>query len=548
MKNSNIIIKIIIPLILAIFFFLIASFSIQDKTITTDEDCHMVRGIMLLETGDYRLNQHHPILANVLHAIPAVFNPDLETPDLESEKWQEAKKDAIAWNLVDINGGHIDFSQNILYNSRLVNIVMSSIFLFIFYHVILKLFGTIPAISASTLMTLSPTFIAHSSLVTTDTPVTIFIFLSSIPVVFFIKYYKNIKHRNIALGLFILLSFLALITKYTALIPFLICTLVILIYSFVRERNLKYPTILLLIILLSTFLLSFASYGFRTDTLKASAYEHQPTIQDDYNHIGYLPTEPLNIQGFVKNTYENVPLPMPEYIRGFYENVFKHNLYGHTTYFIGDFSADGHILYFPTAFLIKEPIPIVILTITSLFLSAIYLCRYRKIKPEYLVLILVPITLTVFSLKSDLNLGIRHILPIYPFIFLLVGITIQWIYNNHRILFNYAIIPLIALTLLSVLQAFPHYIEYFNEFIGDKQNAYKYLRDSNLDWGQNRYLVQRYTEENPEEDYKIIRVESMFQNPAHISKEMQDFQDRYHEGDLEVLDYISNTHWVIEKD
>ncbi len=530
-KNSNIILKIIIPLILCISFFLISSLSIKDKTNTTDEGFHLVRGIMLLKTKDYRLNQHHPFLANAIHSIPAVLNKDLKTPDLEGENWKYAKKDQIAWELIGVNGGDIDFSKNILYGPRLINIFFSTIFIFIFYQIVFKLFGKIPAIVSSIFLSISPTFIAHSSLVTTDTPVTALIFLKTISLVFFVKYYKNAKRKKQILAIFIILSFLSLITKYTAIVPFFTCTLFLVGYIFFKEKNLLNTLKTLLIILTSVFLLSFASYGFRTDTLKNSAYGNENKIEDDYKHINKLPTEPLNLQGFIKNTYENVKIPMPEYVRGFYENVFKHNLYGHKSFFLGEISDKGWTMYFPTTFTLKEPIPTIILSLTSISFSIWYLIKQKKIKNEYIILIIVPVILLLLSMKSSLNLGVRHLLPIFPFIFLLIGVVVGYFYEKNKKLVFASMVPLIVFMYFSVLISFPHYIEYFNEFIGKRENGYKYLRDSNLSWGQNKYFVEKYKKENPEENYEIIEIKVETPFPK-----------------KEILDYISNTHWVVEEE
>ncbi len=547
-KNSNIIVKIIIPLIICFSFFSLSALSIKEKTNTFDEGFHMVRGIMLLKTGDYRLNQHHPILANVIHSIPAVLNPNLKTQSLKDDDWIFAKKDEMGWELIKINGGDIEFSKNILYQSRLLNILLSTIFLFVFYQIIFKLFNSPTAIISTIGLSTSPTFIAHSSLVTTDTPVTSLIFLGAITTFLFIKNYENIKKRKIFLILFILISFLSLITKYTAVIPFLISLLFITTFIFFKERDILKTIKYFSIIILTTFFLCFASWSFHTGTLKESAYNNTEKIQDDYNHINRLPTQPINLQGFMKNTYENISLPMPEYIRGFYENVFKHNLYGHTTFFLGEFSSKGWWNYFPTAFALKEPLSIVFLTTFSISFSMFYFIKNKKINFEYLILFLIPFTLLLLSMKSSLNLGIRHLLPIYPFIFLLIGVVFNYFYNRYKLHSILIISPIIIFLYFSVLTAFPHYIEYFNEAIGNPQNGYKYLRDSNLDWGQNKYLVEKYKEENKDKDFKIVRVESLFNRDERISEEMRILQKKYLNNELEIIDYISNTHWVIKEE
>ena len=96
--------------------------------------------------------------------------------------------------------------------------------------------------------------------------------------------------------------------------------------------------------------------------------------------------------------------------------------------------------------------------------------------------------------------------------------------------------------LLSILTAFPHYIEYFNPLIGDKQNAYKVIRDSNLDWGQNEYYVAKYLKDNPNDI--VVSVETLFKYPLDRDKNLE---RQYNSGILKRKGYISNTHWILEK-
>ena len=50
---------------------------------------------------------------------------------------------------------------------------------------------------------------------------------------------------------------------------------------------------------------------------------------------------------------------------------------------------------------------------------------------------------------------------------------------------------------VSMLSYTPHYLSYFNELIGDRKNAYLYLADSNIDWGENEWYLQEYQKRHP---------------------------------------------------
>src|SRR5690606_33775257 len=126
------------------------------------------------------------------------------------------------------------------------------------------------------------------------------------------------------------------------------------------------------------------------------------------------------------NLYYNLKLPFPQYIKGFYDNVFKHNFYGHETFLLGEFSNKGWWYYFPVLFLAKENILFIALTIFLLIRGLPSLWRlFRRRKYDFspsIVLVVVPVFLAILTLQSSINLGIRHLLPLYPFIAVLIAI------------------------------------------------------------------------------------------------------------------------------
>jgi hypothetical protein len=94
-------------------------------------------------------------------------------------------------------------------------------------------------------------------------------------------------------------------------------------------------------------------------------------------------------------------------------------------------------------------------------------------------------------------MGIRFLIIIFPLAFVFCGSLFrEW--KTKSIKIKTGGIVLVCYLIVSVLSYFPHYISYFNESVPDRKMAYKYLADSNLDWGQNRGALKRYLEQNPE--------------------------------------------------
>jgi hypothetical protein len=121
------------------------------------------------------------------------------------------------------------------------------------------------------------------------------------------------------------------------------------------------------------------------------------------------------------------------------------------------------------------------------------------------------------SITSPLNIGVRHVLPTFPFIYILISKQInKWLFiaapaNLEGLLAKlkfvgktliissakYAVIfLLIAWQIISIVAAYPYFLTYFNELVGGPKNGYIYVVDSNLDWGQDFKRLVKWADEN----------------------------------------------------
>ena len=108
----------------------------------------------------------------------------------------------------------------------------------------------------------------------------------------------------------------------------------------------------------------------------------------------------------------------------------------------------------------------------------------RSVKAQWLVLIVPPAIYFAASMVSHINIGVRHLLPIYPFLCILVAVVL-W---EHRRILTVAA----ALVMVESLIAFPYYLAFFNLPSGGPSNGTRYLVDSNLDWGQDLRRLGAY--------------------------------------------------------
>ena len=151
--------------------------------------------------------------------------------------------------------------------------------------------------------------------------------------------------------------------------------------------------------------------------------------------------------------------------------------------------------YFITGFLIKTPIPTIILLAAS-----IHLWKDRAGRSGALYLIVPAVLIFTAMSLQKVNIGLRHVLPAYPFIFVLIGYAPSIKTLSARAA-RYVFYACIAWYVYANAGIFPHYLAYFNEFTGGPANGYKYLVDSNLDWGQDLKGLKRYMDEK-----KIDRI------------------------------------------
>ena len=156
--------------------------------------------------------------------------------------------------------------------------------------------------------------------------------------------------------------------------------------------------------------------------------------------------------------------------------------------------------YFPLAFVLKNPLPLLL----ACGVGLITVWRQRRVNVSFLVLFTFPALYTLIAVLQGMNIGYRHMLPIHPFMYLLVGGVVTYasqlrsqvsriIHHTLRFTFYACLLWYIFGTLRFV----PHELAYFNELVGGSEHAYRYLADSNLDWGESAEMFTEYVEAHP---------------------------------------------------
>jgi len=173
-----------------------------------------------------------------------------------------------------------------------------------------------------------------------------------------------------------------------------------------------------------------------------------------------------------------VPLPAPLYWEGvLYQPISAAQRW---IYALGVRRYGRLWWYFPVAFLLKNPLPLIVLLLIALR------SLWRQSRSTLGFLILFPSLYTAIAMFWGMNIGYRHMLPIHPFLHLVIGGGIfHWMNRRARLPWRrFFVAALIGWYLASTIRAVPNEIAYFNELVGGSEGGYRYLTDSNVDWGQ----------------------------------------------------------------
>lgn len=477
---------------LLLFIFLITLFSVKDDSLTMDELAHLPAGYSYLTQKDMRLNPEHPPLVKDLAAIPLLFIKNINFP-LEIKSWKE-----------DING-QWDFGNNFLFKSgnpadkmifwgRIPMILILLLLGFYIFKMSKELFNKKAGLLALFLFSFSPTLLAHGRLVTTDVGAAFGVILGTY---YFLKALKNSTYKNILLAG---LAFgIAELLKFSLILLAPLFVFLGAIYWLIKSGKLKN----ILKVLTGVFTIGFLLIGI-VYQYHVWNYPLEKQVRDTETTLSSFKIRPA-ADLLVWMADKPVLRSYAQYGLGL-AMVFQRATGGNTTYFLGEISATSWKKYFPIAYFLKEPLAFHILTLISLLFILKQINKpFSKNTLNWLKLHFSEFAMLSFialywftSLKSNLNIGVRHLLPVFPFTIILVSgrMTINWL-KAPFLKFKYlALAALLIWQAISVIKAYPSFLAYFNESIGGSKNGYKYIVDSNLDWGQDLKRLKKWIDDN----------------------------------------------------
>lgn len=419
--------------LLLVLFSLQSLASITSKSATFDEVQYFGIGRYLLTAQKWDIMGAilHPPLSYYLNSIPLLF--------IEEDKrlWQYdvKERDLTFLGAVDYYRGQelLSSPQNegdrLLIASRCMTLLCALLLGFYVYRFSSALFGERSGIFSLFLFAFCPNMLAYSGITVPDMPVTVFLFIT---VYYFWKCLCREDNKCLLPAGFFL--GLALLSKFTAMLLLPVLIILTSAHMYATKKN-RIPA-LFMVMALGLMLL----------------------------WVGYM-------------------FDLTPFLQGNQYRISQQKI-GQAAFLLGNYSNHGWWYFYPIALLLKTQLPLLLLSgLALLLLFRNKICG----RVDTLFLLLPATVLFIFFCISGYSIGIRYLLPVYPFMFVVAGILLSY---GHR--FKLLITAAAAWYLISSVNVAPHYLAYFNEVAGGPANGIKYLADSNLDWGQDLKGLKRF--------------------------------------------------------
>jgi hypothetical protein len=195
---------------------------------------------------------------------------------------------------------------------------------------------------------------------------------------------------------------------------------------------------------------------------------------------------------FGKTVWVPFPVPFPELFTGI-KAVSDHNTGGHLSFLLGDLRMEGWWYFFPVLIAVKLPLAMLGLLVVGLW--------KRAVRPAggwaFAIAIAISLAILGVGMVARINIGIRHILPMFPFLAIMAAAGVLWLaaQGRSKSWMGWTLAATLGWLCVSSVASHPDYLAYFNALAGDHPE--RIVVDSDLDWGQDiKRLGQRLRELN----------------------------------------------------
>ncbi len=534
--------------------FVLGYVSAWNKCVTFDEPSHLFAGYSYLRTGDYRLTPEHPPLIEILCAAPLLLM-DLNLPDLSSPAaltaggWDRGDPFLLGRAWLFTAGNDPD---RIMRVARIPILLIAALGGWMLFRTARRAAGDAAAFVVLALWCFSPTVLAHARLVTTDMAAAVFFFAATM------AFWRLTRRVTVLALVSTIASFAALFTtKFSAVLMLPVVVLLIVVrlrcdgvltiqWSRTRRRPVgSLPgraavlTCCLVMIGSGTIGSIWACFSFRfcgsldgrEHYLRWTRHASNGPPQDEWDAMTTSPEGARTMIGRLILRAKHHRLLPEAYLYGLAYTL--KSVEGRMAYLNGEVRSTGWWYYFPYAVAVKTTLPALLLATGGglLWLRALTargdsdrLRRRRIVEILYPCLVLGVVYLAA-SMTSALNIGQRHVLPLYPVLFVLAcgwfgpGVMLPRTARGSAAL-------LVVLHIILAAGVHPHYLAYFNHLVGGPRHAWRHLCGSNLDWGQDLIHLRGYLDRRRPQDVDTVPLKLSYFGTA---------DPNYYLGTVEML-------------
>lgn len=508
-------------------FAILSRTAVKTKSSTFDEPIHSIGGFTHLHYGDFRNNYEDPPLWQYWAALPTGKDALHVNFGLPSWTGMNASNDAQQWifaisTLYRTPGNDGEaFIQEMRGQMVWIGVALGAVICWWSW----RLGGTLAAIAATAFFAFDPNFIAHSPLVKNDVAMSLVMFVFAVAMW---KLGQKITPLRV-LALSLVIGF-GLTVKFSAGLLVPMAMLLLSIRVFMRDpwpapgrtlTKVVHKAIAAAVVLVIAGIISigciWSAYGFRYHAandpgvnINTQFILTQAAATDSIKMHPGTPPDPTELAKWQPDVFDRVILSsldhhlLPEaWLNGM---LFVHARSGvRSSFLMGHRSDVGFWYYFPMAMLFKTATATLVAGLLLLIAWIVQKVRTRRsatpltLVNEWTALtLLVPFAVYLFSvMTSNLNIGLRHVLPLYPFIYVWIGIGAAWALTRFKRMGLVLGFGIAIALVVETCQAWPNYIAFFNAPCGGSRGGFWLLGDSNLDWGQDLPLLAQWQKQHP---------------------------------------------------
>jgi hypothetical protein len=465
---------------------------------TYDETTHLAQGLLHVVRADYRFQVDHPPLAKLVAGVAArVAGGDLpaDGPRWRDDLGNRFEHRAWAWRLLYRTPGND--AERLVRAGRLALVPLALLTLLVVWRWTRVLHGDTAGLAALALAALDPNLVAHAHLVTADASVTALILATAYALCRALVRWRTgwCLAAGGALGL-------ALATKYSALI--LVPAIPLLAVGraldpapwpagragsrafATRARRLGAAVALVTLVGLAAWGALWATYRFRA----AAAPGLEVGLTAQAVRTWFPPVAPWPLAA-LDRAVERRLLP-DAWGFGLVYAMADPRLTPRVSYLAGELSERGWWYYFPATLALKTPLATLILAALGLAATiggsgrraAAATLEVSGRRWSSILVVGLPVAFLAVAATASLDLGLRQVLPIYPFLLILAGGGVAACLRWRRTLGAGLALAAIGWVAIASVRVAPDYLAYFNEAAGGPDRGLRWLADSNLDWGQ----------------------------------------------------------------